>query len=105
MVEKINNLNFVERLVFKIAEIGNERKIIDTPRLHNMEVFKYFFDKNGKLKTDELDTMDGAWTRKVKISYSVIFLLNHISGFKPILTIDFRTGLSFMNIATGEDTL
>jgi len=64
MVEKINNLNFVKNLVFKIAEIGNERKIIDAPRLQDIEVFKHFFDKNGKMKTDELDIMDGAWTRR-----------------------------------------
>ncbi|MCD6085405.1 hypothetical protein J7J41_00185 [bacterium] len=60
----MNNLNFVKNLVFKIAKIGSKRKIIDAPALQDIEPFKYFFDKNGKLKIDELDAIDGAWTRR-----------------------------------------
>ncbi len=60
----MNNLNFVKDLVFRIAEIGHERKTIDTPTLQDIEPFRYFFDKDGNLRTDELDTIDGPWTRR-----------------------------------------
>ena len=43
MVEKMNNLDFVKELVFKIAEVGNERQIIDAPNLRDIEPFKHFF--------------------------------------------------------------
>ena len=64
MVEKMSNLDFVKELVFKIAEIGNNLNIIDAPFLRDIEPFKHFFDKNGNLKLDELDMIDGAWTRR-----------------------------------------
>jgi len=60
----MNNLNFVKNLVFKIAEIGHKRKIIDAPTLQDIEPFRYFFDKDRNLKTDELNMIDGAWTRR-----------------------------------------
>jgi hypothetical protein len=63
-VEKMSKLNFVKELVLKIAEIGNGRQIIDAPTLQDIEPFKHFFDKDGKLKLNELDTIDGAWTRR-----------------------------------------
>ena len=53
----MNNLNFVKNLVFKIAEIGSKRKIIDAPTLQDVEPFRYFFDKNSKLKRDKIDTI------------------------------------------------
>lgn len=60
----MSNLKFVKNLVFKIAEIGNKRRNIDTPPLQDIEPFKHFFDKNRKLKINELDEIDGPWTRR-----------------------------------------
>jgi len=60
----MNNLSFIKKLILKIAQIGNKRKIINAPTLQDVEPFKYFFDKHGKLKTNELDTIDGPWTRR-----------------------------------------
>jgi len=60
----MSEIDFVKKLVFKIAEIGHQRKIIDSPSLVDIEPFRHFFDRNGNLKYDELDSMDGAWTRR-----------------------------------------
>ena len=60
----MNNLDFVKELVFKIAEVGNERQIIDAPNLRDIEPFKHFFDMKGNLNLKDLDSMDGAWTRR-----------------------------------------
>ncbi|MCG2827080.1 MAG: hypothetical protein L6265_10875 [Thermoplasmatales archaeon] len=60
----MNDLDFVKELVFKIAEIGNGRQIIDAPNLHDIEPFRHFFDESGNLKLKELDSVDGAWTRR-----------------------------------------
>ncbi len=64
MVEKMNSVSFIKELVFKIAEIGKRSQHINAPDLKNVEPFKHFFDKKGRLKPDELDTMDGAWTKR-----------------------------------------
>ena len=64
MVEKMSEIDFVKKLVFKIAEIGHQRKIIDSPSLADIEPFRHFFDRNGNLKYDELNSIDGAWTRR-----------------------------------------
>ena len=61
---KMSEIDFIKKIVFKIAEIGHQRKIMDSPTLNDIEPFRHFFDKNGNLKYDELDTMDGAWTRR-----------------------------------------
>ncbi len=58
------NIYFIKDLIFKITEVGYERKIIDAPSLQDIEPFKHFFDKDGKLKLNELDIIDGAWTRR-----------------------------------------
>jgi len=60
----MSEIDFIKKIVFKIAEIGHQRKIMDSPTLNDIEPFRHFFDKNGNLKYDELDTMDGAWTRR-----------------------------------------
>jgi len=60
----MSNISFIKKLVFKIAEIGKRRQIVNAPDLQNIEPFKHFFDKKGRLKTDELDIIDGAWTRR-----------------------------------------
>jgi len=60
----MNDLNFVKELVFKIAEIGNGRQVIDAPNLKDIEVFKHFFDRDGNLKLGDLNSIDGAWTRR-----------------------------------------
>jgi hypothetical protein len=64
MVEKMSEMEFVKKLVFRIAEIGQQRKIINSPSLSDIEPFKHFFDNNGNLKYDELDSIDGPWTRR-----------------------------------------
>ena len=61
MVEK-SEIDFIKKLVFRIAKIGHRKK--EAPSLIEIEPFKHFFDKGGNLKYDELDFMDGAWTRR-----------------------------------------
>ena len=60
----MNEIDFVKKLVFKIAEIGHQRKSVDAPSLAGIEPFRHYFDEDGNLKYDELDFMDGAWTRR-----------------------------------------
>jgi len=60
----MSELDFIKKLVFNIAEIGNKRKDIDAPKLSNIEAFRHFFNEDGSLKYSELNLVDGAWTRR-----------------------------------------
>lgn len=60
----MSDIEFVKRLVFKIAEIGSKRKIVGSLSLNDIEPFRHFFNNKGDLKYNELNVMDGAWTRR-----------------------------------------
>lgn len=48
-------------LIFEIAKIGKNNKII--PPLMSVKAFSHFFT-NGKININELDELDGPWTRR-----------------------------------------
>lgn len=54
----------MKNLILKIAKIGNDRESADKPELYNVEFFNDYFDENESLKHDELDMMDGEFTRR-----------------------------------------
>ncbi|MCD6549207.1 hypothetical protein J7K41_00630, partial [Candidatus Micrarchaeota archaeon] len=44
--------------------IGRKKSNLDILPLKDVEPFRHFFDNNGNLKYNELDMIDGAWTRR-----------------------------------------
>jgi len=56
------NWDFILRLTKEICSIG--RRYRDIPSLHDVEPFKCYFTKDGRLKRDELDEYDGKFTRR-----------------------------------------
>lgn len=57
--EKINRS---KQLIINISEIG--QKYCTIPMLQDLFPFKHYFDNEGKLKRNELDEIDGLWTRR-----------------------------------------
>jgi hypothetical protein len=53
-------------LLLEISRIGRENAIV--PLLHDLFPFKHYFDNNGKLKINELNEIDGLWTRREILS-------------------------------------
>lgn len=53
---------FVFNLVKEISKIG--KKYRESPKLHEIEIFKNYFSEDGKLKEKELDELDGEFTRR-----------------------------------------
>jgi len=50
------------KLILKIAEIGKKNQL--KPNLSDINIFEYYFDKNGELKKEELSKLDGSLTRR-----------------------------------------
>uniref|UniRef100_A0A7C4YGD1 Uncharacterized protein n=1 Tax=candidate division WOR-3 bacterium TaxID=2052148 RepID=A0A7C4YGD1_UNCW3 len=49
-------------LLVQIAKIGRKNSVI--PSLQNLFPFEHYFDEKGNLKREELDKIDGLWTRR-----------------------------------------
>jgi len=53
-------------LLLEISKIGRRNAAV--PLLHDLFPFKHYFDNNGKLKINELNEIDGLWTRREILS-------------------------------------
>lgn len=49
-------------LLLEISKIG--RQNVTVPSLQNLFPFEHYFNSEGELKKDELDKIDGLWTRR-----------------------------------------
>ncbi len=78
----MSDWNYLLNLAKKIAEIGKKHK--ELPPLSEVEPFKYYFTKDGKIKYDELDEYDGKFTRREILARYL--LLNVVLDQGPDMT-------------------
>ena len=59
---KMVDWDFIYNVTERLCKLGKNNR--NVPKLHQVEPFRYFFTKGGKLKHDDLDEYDGKFTRR-----------------------------------------